>query len=97
MAAFQPKENLLWAVIEAENMKTWEVSRAAECPGEDFCNFEWVAGASIGTGGDGLRHDLIGLKIRARNKTIQVLNDGSVSEEIRSEQDKKFHLAGYGK
>lgn len=97
MAAFQSKEALKWAVIEGEDLRSWDVKRLAEVPGEDFRNFEWVAGASYGVESGEVRHELLGLKIRAREKTVQVLSSGSVTESPVTEEDKKIHLAGFGK
>jgi len=97
MAAFVSKENLAAALIEGEDMTSWEVTVLAEVTGADFCNFEWIAGAAYGLSSGGMYYELLGLKIRARDKVISVLRDGSVTEADRPETDKKFHLAGYGK
>lgn len=97
MAAFVSKENLAFALIEGEDMTTWEVKTLASCYGPDFCNFEWIAGAAYGLGSGYTFHELIGLKIRGRDKTTSVYYDGSVFEADRSEADKQLHLAGYGK
>ncbi len=102
MAAFVNKEGLVRASIEAKHMVSREIVTLAEVDGWDFCNFEWIAqgrisGVGSGIGSKRLQGQILGLRLRARESCYECFIDGSVLKRVRSEEDKQFHYAGYGK
>ena len=98
-ACFQSKDNLRRAVIEGKHIRTFEIVTLAECDGWDFCNFQWMAEfrarANDIAGTAFCRH--VGLKIVTRECWIEVGFHGGVNKIPRTEQDKNFHYAGYGR
>lgn len=102
MAAFVNKDGLILASIEAKNYYTQEQFIIAECNGQDFVNFKWIAERHSVTGGTGLYsfsnwHQLVGLKLVTRDFDLNVHFDGTNQIEQRTEEDKKFHYEGFGK
>jgi hypothetical protein len=100
MAAFVNKEGLVRASIQAKDVATREITTLAEVDGWDFCNFEWIAQGRIpgpGFGSKPLQGQVVGLRLRARESSFECFVDGSVFVRGRSEADKKFHYAGFGK
>lgn len=94
MAAFQNAEGLLRASIEAQNVETNEIVTAAECDGHDFCNFQWVSAAF---GFTGATAKIVGLAMSTSDEICTVYVDGSTSCKERSDDDKKYHYATYGR
>jgi len=97
----QNKTGLVYAVIEGKDIVTRETIRLVECSGDKFANFEWLAQATIPMGAihgaitvPGIN---IGLVLVTSNERITVTQDGNISVEARSEEDKRFHYAGYGR
>ena len=91
----QPKDGLLTASIEGKDVHTKEIKRLADCPGQDFRMFQWVATASM-PAVSGLvsytpRSTLVGLKLITRNEVIEVLNTGvkNVSLITKAEENIK--------
>lgn len=81
MAAYQNKEGLIRASIEAQDILTADVKTLAECDGWDFLNFQWLA-ARFGmyVGWD----KIIGLKLITREKVITVLASGDIKMQPRT-------------
>lgn len=104
MAAFQSKENLATASIEVKENLTGKIKILAECNGADFVNFSWVAGACVGAvatkivGERQLRGQIIGLTLVTRDVKCTVMIDGTPPKiEPRTEAEKAFNYAGFGK
>lgn len=100
MAAFQMKEGLVRACIEGKHIRTKEVKIFSECDGWDYNVFKWIACAFV----QGMvRGEVtpytraVGLKLVTRNKEIEVYDTGDVLVLPRTEEDKKFHYATFGK
>jgi hypothetical protein len=97
----QSKDNLLFALIEAKNIVTRDISVVAVCNGDDFCNFQWIATVACNsTGGFNsvtTRGTNIGLKIISRNDEIIVYCDKKIQLRKRTEEEKKINFAAYGK
>lgn len=104
MAAYQSKENLATASIEFKANLTGLTKVVAECAGHDFVNFSWVAGACVGAaitkiiGDKQLRGQIIGLTLVTRDMKCTVMIDGQPPKiEARTEAEKAFNYAGFGK
>jgi hypothetical protein len=95
----QNKNNLLYGVIEGKDILTNKISRLVEKEGSDFCNFEWLAIASIPINSKETKVEgsNCGAILVSRNERVIVLCDGSIQIELRTEEDKSIHLAGYGR
>lgn len=96
----KPKDNLARAIVEVKHKVTRELKPFVVCAGEDFCNFQWIYIASVPgvvRGNVTPITSIVGLKLVTRDKKIYVLNNGKVFIEERTEEDKNFHYAGYGK
>lgn len=95
----QNREGVLRASVEAKDYFTRAITVLAECPGQDFVNFEWLALASLNP--FGVRGSITpltklgGLAIRSRNELIQVYTSGEVSRTPW--QDDGVQLATFGK
>jgi hypothetical protein len=72
-----------------------------ELSGDKFANFEWLAQTRLPMGGlNGsikITGTTIGLVVVTSEDRITVTVDGNISVEKRSEEDKRFHYAGYGR
>lgn len=83
----QNKEGVARASIEAKDYFTRETTTLAECLGEDFVNFEWLALASVnpfslkGAGNVTPVTRLGGLVLRTRTEVVTVYNSGDISRE----------------
>lgn len=86
----QPKNGLIRAGIIARcgNRKEYAV---LNCDGQDYCNFEWVAGKSAMTG----RGKLLGLTLVTRDQRATFIFDGSV--EVKDRDPSEDVLLHYGK
>lgn len=95
----QNREGIKRAFIEIKNLQTKELILAAECPGWDFCNFQWAA--MVGVTGSNLNRPLkatnVGLVMRTREQILSVFVDGSHRIDPRSETDKSINFATYGR
>lgn len=98
-AAFQNKNGLIRASIEAKNVITREIITVVECNGIDFCNFQWLAIASTPAMAKFARvtSKNVGLALVTRDKKINVFVNGKITVENRSEAEKNFHYASYGR
>lgn len=76
-----------------------KVVTLAECDGHDFVLFKWNAvflGGTIPGKGPG-KHMLLGLKLVTRDIEVDVYPNGETRVSQRSEEDKKFHYAAFGR
>jgi len=94
MAAFRNAEGLVRASIEAQDVATNEIHTVVECDGYDFCNFQWLSAVFGFSGG---YDKIIGINMITRDELCQVFVDGTTRIEKRTETDKKFHFATYGR
>lgn len=93
----QNKSGLLYAAIEIKGNANLEIRRKVEVAGQDFCNFQWVA-QSYDAGQHGeLPGKNVGLCLVSRNFLTTVFKNGVIEQFPRSEEDKAFHYAGYGR
>lgn len=95
----QTKTNLRRASIEGKNLLTREIITIVECDGHDFVNFEWLAVVAVpfGTKHMTVEGTNVGAVLVTRDNRTTVLGDGTAQIQKRSEEDKKFHLAGFGR
>jgi len=95
----QNKEGLTWAVIEGKNVETAEIKRLYEVPGQDFMNFQWIAEARLNpleiNGKTTPRTRIIGMKIVAREQTIEVYSNGNIRKGPNTV--KNINFATFGK
>lgn len=98
-ACFVNKEGLIRASIEGKNVKNRSLKSFCEIDGPNFCNFEWVGATAIPgvSGGFKVQSKIIGLTLVSRDFRTTVYIDGRIEVKPRTEQDKKFHYAGFGK
>lgn len=89
------KENLLTACIEGKHEKTKQIVRLAECAGEDFVNFQWIATAKLAAGNT--YQPIIGLMIVSRDEKIQVFRSGQIQRYKHNIDYGKVHLTGFGR
>lgn len=94
MAAFQNSEGLARASIEAQDVVTQETVTVAECDGSDFCNFQWVS-AMWGLAGSHAK--IVGLTLVTRDQRCTVYVNGETAVDDRTDEDKSFHYATYGR
>lgn len=91
----QPKEGLLFAVIEAKDHNQ-VIHRVFECSGQDFCNFQWEIEASFSFKGKVGEHRIIGLTLVSRNERATIFKNGACVVEPRQADDLDNHYL-YGK
>jgi hypothetical protein len=92
-AWLQPKEGLLFAVVEAEDVATQDLLRVLECPGPLFCNFEWKARAFWGGKESGiLASQLTGLGILSERERVVVFGNGNVKRELKNPSEQSIHF-----
>lgn len=96
MAYFQNKEGVIRAAIEGKHQVSREVRILAECDGHDFVNFQWMAEFRGNVKGGGSSHHT-GLKLVTRDFWIEVYARGFQIKKPRTEEDKKFHYATFGR
>jgi hypothetical protein len=100
MAAFALKEGLVRASIEGKHIETREIKTFAEVDGWDYCVFKWMAiasGPAFVKGSVTPVSRIVGLKIVAREREIDVLNDGTVTTAPRAKDEISINYATYGK
>lgn len=93
MAYYQNREGLVRACIEAKDQVTREVKTIVECDGHDYVNFSWMAEYR---GGTGETHHL-GLMMTTREKHVKAFAIGKVVVEDRTDEDKKYNYATFGR
>lgn len=81
-----------------------QVVTLAECDGHDFVNFSWQAATPVpylstldAIKGLTITPQIVGLSLETRDEVRQVFVDGSKRTIIKTDADKKIHLAGFGK
>jgi len=94
MAAMNNGSGLVLASIEAQDVITQDVFTVASCAGWDFINFEWKCAAY---GMDGGYQEIIGLTLVTRERQCHVYTSGETKLELRSDFDKQFNYATFGK
>lgn len=94
-AALTNKTGLCRAAVEGFDPNACGgIVTLAECDGWDFINFAWVCLFDL-LGSAANR--IVGLSLVTREEVREVLLDGRVSRRIRTEDEKKIHLAGFGR
>jgi len=97
----QSKENLLVAHIEGKNFVTREIVLLASCPGPDFVNFQWIAGAVQRglrvSGSKKLPWRVIGLMLVTRSQKTKIYDNGMVETEDHNIDYGRINLAGFGR
>jgi len=91
------KENLLYAVIESECLRTHEITRVIECKGADFCNFAWVAAQPFTGSGEMPAPRILGLQLVSRDFRTTAFYDGTTRMAERDEADKATQFRTYGR
>lgn len=96
-ACSQLKEGLLRACVEGKDVGSKDIVILAECDGWDFVNFKWNAEfrGSFQTGQGAHRH--VGMKLVTREKELDVSFEGRVVETQRTEEDKQYNYAIFGR
>lgn len=92
---------LVSASIEARNVVTMEEFKLAECAPEDYCLFKWTAAR---TQTYTAQHHMVnsvqymtGLSLVTRDVVLECYFDGSTIVTPRTNEDKAFHYAAYGR
>jgi hypothetical protein len=96
----QPKDGLVRACIEGKEVGTNQVMTLAECDGWDFVNFKWMAVAMAPGNFRGTiqpLHALTGMRLVTRENETLVFPNGQTKVEPRSDEDKRFHYATFGR
>jgi hypothetical protein len=96
MAVYQTKQGLALAMIEGRHSATKEDKILAVCPGDDFCNFQWVAEAHFNPFGGGVtQQNVVGMKLVSRYDEVTVFASGRVTQDARTLEDQQFNYASY--
>lgn len=93
MAAFQPKDGLLWAAIEAESIFDFTIKRLVEVSGPDLQTIEWdtfVRGPGVSWKGGSYQPAcrLAGLSLITRTERISAKIDGSLTRKVLSAEER---------
>ena len=96
------KEGLVRAIIEGKDLKTKEIKVLAECPGEDFRVFQWVAsvrmpGGAPAGGSVTIAGSIIGMKLLTRDEELTILDTGLGKARPLPESEKNLNFRTYGK
>ena len=91
----QPKEGILFAVLEAKDTNQ-VIHRVFECSGQDFCNFQWEMEASFSMKGKVGQHRQIGLTLVSRTHRATIYRNGACQINERQADDLDNHYL-YGK
>lgn len=95
----QSTKGLARAVIEGKHVTSRKLVRLAECSGQDYRTFQWVATAAMpGMGFKGavtLRSRLVGLKLLARDKVFEVNGKGDVNITPITKRQNEIQFASY--
>jgi hypothetical protein len=86
----QPKEGLVRAAIEAMDANR-VTHRVVDCPGADFCSFEWVYEGRITRMGP-VDARVVGMTILTRSERVTILQCGKAEVSLRpaNESDNLF-------
>ncbi len=93
--AWNKNTNVKFAIIEGKDIQTREIIVLAECLGEDFVNFEWIA--AVDAFKKGVSAMICGLQIRTRDHVLKVFDTGETHLMARPKNDDKIHLNTFGK
>jgi hypothetical protein len=89
----QPREGMVMAILEAKT-SDGVILQLVECPGQDFCNFQWEMEARLNAGS--LAHRHVGLTLVSRSYRYTVFVNGNTNAEPRKESDRDNQYL-YGK
>jgi hypothetical protein len=89
----QSRDGLLFAILEAKTMDG-NILKMVECPGADFCNFQWEMEARLNAGS--LSHRHVGLTLVTRSHRYTIFINGKTKVAERSSNDFDNHYS-YGK
>lgn len=102
-AHMQSKNNLLFAIIEAENCERNDVQQPVVCDGPDFCNIETFGTVFVHykKDKDGMEvmtqeQVIDGMALVTRNKRFKVFCSGPVVVEDRVDLDTNYHFGAEG-
>jgi hypothetical protein len=92
-----PKDGLVRAAIEGEDMRTQETVTLFECPGPDYVTCQGEMTARVPRGGFINRevkpiHHVAGITFLTRTERVSVWRNGEVSRRLLTEEEKKFKL-----
>lgn len=93
--------HIVRAIVEAKHYVKRTTHVLAECSGQDFVMFEWLAFARLnplGIKGSGTPHTTLGgLSIVTREEIVTVFVNGEIKRAPRPDVHKKTAFATYGK
>jgi len=95
--------NLLRASIEGKDVFTNEIRTIADCDGHHFCLFRYKAACHIGLKMSRhqsripTRTEIVGLVLVTTDIETLISNNGEVQVTRRTEEDKNYHYATYGR
>ena len=97
---YQPKDGLLWAVIEGEKIGAWTVEPFVRVSGQDYFTMKWLAATAMPgilrkdfEGSFTLPHNKLGLAIYSRKNVYTVTVDGKVHKREIKPHEKAIKLA----
>lgn len=99
MAWSTNKEGLVLAQIEGKDILSREVRTLVACDGHEFVNMKWYAVIKHGLQNFAGAYPgrLIGMILQTREMDVLYLMDGRHATKSRTEGDKKFNYAGFGR
>lgn len=89
----QNREGLLMAILEAKTPDGVVLSMV-ECPGADFCNFQWEMEARMSN--NHMTYRNVGLSLVSRTNKYTIYANGKIEVKARKDGDKDNFYA-YGK
>lgn len=89
----QPREGLLMAILEAKTIHG-TILRMVECPGPDYCNFQWEIEAKLRA--NSMNYRQIGLTLISRTHRYTIYMNGQSEITERQSDDFDNHYE-YGK
>lgn len=97
----QNREGVARASIEAKDYYSRETTTVAECPGQDFVNFEWATLASVQPlglkGAVTPRTRVVGLSLVDRKDIVTLFVDGTFTRTARPQGHLETQFATFGK
>ena len=92
------KDGLIRAAIEGKGIVTRNIRVLVACDGHNFCNLKWFAMISTGMGQYGsFAGRPVGMILQTRDLDVLYLKDGQSFTKDRTQGDKDFNYAGFGK
>jgi hypothetical protein len=89
----QSRDGLLMAILEAKSMDG-TILKVVECPGADFCNFQWEMEARLNA--KSLAHRHVGLTLISRTHRYTVFINGKTTV-VERKSDDLDNIYSYGK